>query len=96
MARKQYDDDDGRTIVDMTGVNDAGLSLFGRMPAREKRQPQPPGEQTSPYQQETEISKEEQRWYMLGAMKAALLIGFAFIAGLGLVILLLMAIWGIL
>lgn len=91
MARKQYDDDDGRTIADMSGVS--APSLFGHLP---KRKAAPEQELPDVPSMESEISKEERRWYILGAMKAALLIGFAFIAGLGLVILLLMAIWGIL
>ena len=93
MARKQYDDDDGRTIADMSGVAGAGPSLFGHLP---KRKAAPAQEMPDLPSAESEFSREERRWYILGAMKAALLIGFAFIAGLGLVILLLMAIWGIL
>ena len=91
MARKRYDDDDGRTIADMSGVS--APSLFGHLP---KRKAAPEQELPDIPSAEPEISKEERRWYIRGALKAALLIGFAFIAGLTLVVLLLMAIWGIL
>ena len=38
------------------------------------------------------MTPEERRWYVLGAMKAGLLIGLAYIVGLGLVVLLFL--WG--
>lgn len=40
------------------------------------------------------MTKEERRWYVLGALKAALLIGLVFIVGLGLAILLMIWFWG--
>lgn len=39
------------------------------------------------------VSKEERRWYILGALKAALCIGFVYILGLGLLILFLIKCW---
>ena len=35
-----------------------------------------------------ELSPEERRWYVLGALKASMLIALAFIGGLGLIVLL--------
>ena len=46
-----------------------------------------------PWEQPELMTPQERRMYVLGALKAALLIGLAFIVGLGLVILFLFRIW---
>ena len=87
--RKTYEDDDGRTIADMSDVSRP--SLMGRRP------PEVPGEaQNSSTQNRTEdiIPPEDRKWYVLGALKAALLIALAFIVGLGVVIFALLKLWG--
>lgn len=96
-----YKDDDGRTIADMSGIGRQPLFL-PRLPGRAGRPedayrsaarsaPRPPKEaETARPWEETGLSKEEQLWYMLGALKAALLIALAFIGGLGLIVLLFM------
>jgi hypothetical protein len=98
MARrkKTYEDDDGRTIADMSGVSRPRLILPGT--------PQPPAPPAAPRPEETEnrpweaqkdvMSREERRWYILGALKAALLIALVFIIGLGIVIALMIWGWG--
>jgi hypothetical protein len=79
---KKYDDDDGRTVADMSGVERPGGSLlFPRFPEKEK---------TVPSENETasgekpwengEMSKEERRSFVLGAMSASALIAGVFIA----------------
>ena len=40
------------------------------------------------------IPPEDRKWYVLGALKAALLIALAFIVGLGIVIFVLLKLWG--
>lgn len=91
------EEDDGRTIADMSGVSRQPLFLprlpeqFGRGQATARREDAPgqPGQaQKAPWVEEERFSPEEQRWAVLGALKAALLIGAAFVAGLGLVVLL--------
>ena len=42
---------------------------------------------------ELKLSKQEQRWIIMGALKSALLIGGAYIVGGGLLIWFLLAIW---
>ena len=42
---------------------------------------------------ELKLSKQEQHWIIMGALKSALLIGGAYIVGGGLLIWFLMAIW---
>ncbi len=74
--KRAYDDDDGRTIADMSGL-EMGIP-------RNRRQDQ--GE-------EIQMSKGERRFYILGALKAGLLVALAFIVGLGLVIGLLLLLW---
>lgn len=74
--KREYDDDDGRTIADMSGL-DMGI----------------PKRQDPPREQENILSKSERRLYILGALKAGFLIAFAFIAGLGLVVGLLLLLW---
>ena len=94
MARKKkvYEDDDGRTIADMSGVGRPSLFL----PRRTEGDPQSPFPQPSeerPEWEQSPVSGEERRMYILGALKAALLIAFAFIGGLGIVILLMLLFW---
>lgn len=92
MAKKrEYDDDDGRTIADMSGVGRPGMVSFRRSTGDEDK-PTPrhedAGNGLGPFE-----SRDERRMYILGALRAALLIAFAFILGLGLVTALLLLIW---
>lgn len=98
MARRKkvYDDDDGRTIADMSGLSPQPL-FIPRLPSGTKK-PEPRREETEeeerPWEKDRNtVSKEERWWYMLGALKAALLIALAFIVGLGLCIVLLIWLW---
>ena len=90
---RTYDDDDGRTIADMSGIGRQPMFLprFSengrRKAAYSAPQPSEEPENDRPWE-DTGLSKEEQMWYMLGAIKAALLIALVFIGGLGLVVLL--------
>lgn len=100
MARKkQWDDDDGRTIASMSDVSRQNL-FIPRKPIHEDRKPNLPEEENGqskkdrPWEQSEQFTKQEQRWAALGALKAALLIGMAFIVGLGLAILAMLLIWG--
>ena len=89
--RRTYDDDDGRTIVDMSGVERP--SMFGHLPkssgknrafsAPEEKKPERPWEQSG-------YSRSERRAAVSGALSAALLIGLAYIVGLGLLIVILL------
>lgn len=86
MARRTYDDDDGRTIADMSGFEARTPFGFRRSAGKEERTGKP--EQNGGTRNGTDcgISREDRRGYVWGALSAALLIGLAFIAGLGLVI----------
>ena len=108
MSRKrEWDDDDGRTIAPMNGVGRQNLFVPRKNPRDDRERSHPdtvnigesfaPDEESSkndrPWDQSDRFSKQERRWYALGALRAALLIGLAFAAGLGATILLMILIW---
>ena len=80
--KKVYDDDDGRTIADMSDVDRAPL-LLPRFKKRE--QPEIPSEQ--------QFSKEDRRAILFGSMGAVLLIGAIFVAAAAIVICLMLFVW---
>ena len=90
MARrnKVYDDDDGRTIADMSGVS--GPSMF--LPRRSGRK-KPPMEQEESSSSEQEWDPKDRRIYVFGALRAALLIALVYAVGFVLIIGLLLLIW---
>ncbi len=90
MARrnKVYDDDDGRTIADMSDVT--GPSMF--LPQKSGRK-KPPMEQNEPSGSEQEWDPRDRRIYVFGALRAALLIALVYAVGFALIIGLLLLIW---
>ena len=96
MARRErvHEEDDGRTIADMSDLARPGMFGF-RKPQKPSAAPAAAPEQPSadePWREaEPLMTPEERRWYVLGALKAALLIGMAFVVGIGLVVLLFVA-----
>lgn len=93
MARKRkgYDDDDGRTVADMSGVFPQRMWMPGRPPGSgTDRRAQKAGRQEADGE---EMTGRERRWYVLGALKAALLIAAVFLVAFGLLIALLIAVW---
>ena len=96
MARrkKTYDDDDGRTIADMSDVGRQPLLLPRAPRPTPSRQDDGEGEEERPWEDgEERFSREERRWYILGALKAALLIALAFILVLGLAVAAMILAW---
>ena len=79
MARRKYDDDDGRTIADM---NVDGMPWY--------RPPRPQGEGQA---DQPKLSKRETRSVVLGALAAALLVCAVFALGYFLFILFCDKIW---
>lgn len=88
--RKQrvYDDDDGRTIADMTDVG-AHPVIAPRFSKRKKEQPEG-ADSSAP---ENPISRSERRGFVWGALSAALLIGAVFMIGIALAIVAMLLIW---
>lgn len=90
MARrnKVYDDDDGRTIADMSDVS--GPSMF--LPRKSgRKKPMMEQEESSGSQQEWD--PKDRRIYVFGALRAALLIALVYAVGFALIIGLLLLIW---
>lgn len=81
--KKTYDDDDGRTIVDISGLERRPLIIPGPLGARGRirRENKEEGEKVT-------YSREERRAAMSGALAAGLMIAGAIIAGLALIIIL--------
>ena len=90
MARRRREyEDDGRTIADMSDVSRP--SLMGH---RAPEKPEDPLSRAGSGGSDDYIPPEDRKWYVLGALKAALLIALAFIVGLGIVIFALLKLWG--
>ena len=93
MAKKVYDDDDGRVIADMSGVESPYRFRRSPKPPARSQEPQDEARPDRPWESAKDaMSRQDRRLYILGALKAALLIGFAYIAGLGLLIWLLVSV----
>lgn len=87
MSKKKYDDDDGRSIADMSSVGQPNLFTF-RNPKDKKEQTEIPDEDQSerPWEKKPEMPKEDRRAYVLAAVLTALGVGAVFLVGLGLII----------
>ena len=87
--RREYDDDDGRQIADMSGVERPNLFTVRTAPKAEKaddaEQPAAKPEWENPA---SSMPKDDRRAFIRGALTASLLIALAFLAGIGIVILL--------
>lgn len=101
-ARREWDDDDGRIIADMSGIERPRLFVprtGGRESSAEQKfdsLQREPKEQTVKerfWENESEFTPQERRMYALGALKAALLIALAFIVGLGAAVWLMLLAW---
>lgn len=116
--RKEWDDDDGRTIADMSGIErpafimprirdrkssaERGRTIFTKRGWRSSAEQESDPvtweseEQTvkeRPWENESEFTPQERRMYVLGALKAALLIALAFIVGLGAAVWIMIQVW---
>ena len=92
MSKRRYEDDDGRTIVDMSGVERPNL-FTPRIPSQEAKSRETERRQqeamASDRSRETlDLSPGERRWAILGMLKAAFLIIIPYAVGLGGIILL--------
>ena len=92
MARRVYEDDDGRTIADMSGIERQPM-IVPRLPKREKKKPIEVPEEPVPEQEPDPVPKHERRALVLGAMSATTLIALIFIIAAAAVIGLLLLVW---
>lgn len=93
MAKKRtYQDDDGRTIADMSGVGPSPM-LFPRMPKKAAPQEPSPADDRPWESSQEQFTPEQRRAAMGGALKAAMLIAGVFIAAGAVAILVMQLIW---
>ena len=85
--KKEPFEDDGRTIADMSSVENPSTSLLGRLPRRLREKSETPATQSEP------LTKRQSRMAIGGALLAALLIGGVFIIGGAIAILVMLALW---
>ncbi len=88
MARKTFDDDDGRVIADMSGIESQPMFL-PRRPKKNRPEHPDNGEDVpddSAYNYQP-MDKADRRLFTFAALKATMLIALYFIVGLGLVVL---------
>ena len=88
MQQRDFDDD-GRTVADMSGLERQPV-LLPRLPKRKKENPAPEQPDAQP---ELQLTPEERRSYVGGAIGAALLLAGIFIAAGAVVIALLLLFW---
>ena len=84
--RKQYPDDDGRTVADMSGIERQPLII----PRFKKRRSASTEEENQP---EIQLTKQERASYAFGALSASLLIAAVFVVVFAVVIFLLVMFW---
>lgn len=93
MAKKRtYQDDDGRTIADMSGIEPSPM-LFPRLPKKEQRSQTPQSTGDRPWEGQEQFTQEQRRAALGGALKAAMLIAGVFIAAGAVAILVMQFIW---
>lgn len=86
MARRDrvYDDDDGRTIADMSDISAPSLFRPRSSGRRRDEKPEQPKEDWDP---------QDRKVYIFAALRAALMIALVYAVGFGLLIGLLLLIW---
>lgn len=91
MKKKQYDDDDGRTIADMSGVGSRNIFLPHCSEWEENKNAK--GQESDEVSHEELLQGKDCRAFIFGALGAALAIATVFLAGLALVIFLMIFFW---
>ena len=92
MTKRSYDDDDGRVVADMSGLERQPMVL-PRLPKRKKENAAATPDDAGAQQPELQLTAEERRSYMAGAVGAGMLIAGIFIAAAAIIITLLLLLW---
>ena len=90
MKRKQYEDDDGRQIADMSGLNESWYSYRIKKKPKKKMQSD---DSEKTIENLPPLSKEDSKSLVFRAVGAGLLVGFIFIIGALLFILFCLFVW---
>ena len=91
-----YEDDDGRTVADMSGLEPQPMLIPRTHKRRNRadfREPDTPEANDRPWDTSGELSREERNAAIGGALKAGLLIGGVFLIAGALAILAMQALW---
>lgn len=91
-----YEDDDGRTVADMSGIEPQPMlipRIYKRRDRADFREPDAPEANDCPWDTSGELSREERNAAIGGALKAGLLIGLTFLAAGALAIIAMQTIW---
>ena len=100
MNNRDYDDDDGRVVADMSGIDDR--SIVGRWLGLPEGKVKSRREITDRQERQSlradaygsgEMDSEERRFFIFGAMKASLLVGMAYLVVFAIVIGIFVLIW---
>ncbi len=89
---RNQEQDDGRVIADMSAIERPRMLLPGRR-KRSSETEDDAGKSNHQAAPSEEMSKEDRRAYLFGAMGAALVIGLIFLAAAGVAILLMILFW---
>ena len=96
MSKRRYEDDDGRTVADMSGIEPQPMlipRIYKRRDRADFREPDAPEANDRPWDTSGELSREERNAAIGGALKAGLLIGLTFLAAGALAIIAMQTIW---
>lgn len=91
-----YEDDDGRTVADMSGIEPQPMlipRIYKRRDRADFREPDAPDANDRPWDTSGELSRAERNAAIGGALKAGLLIGLTFLVAGALAIIAMQTMW---
>ncbi len=97
MSKKRYEDDDGRVVADMSILEPRGIAetWFGLKRRGNTSSPQSPEMMSGHNNNVVEpLDKEDRRILIFEAIKMSFKLGMVYVIGFGLMILLLLFLWG--
>ncbi len=92
---KHYEDDDGRTIADMSGVSSSGLLSGWTGGAGKAARKRSSSTSDNPYSDPI-MDRSQRHWFILGTLKATMMIAAVYIIGVAVVFGLIGLIWSLL
>ena len=91
---RQYDEaDDGRVVADMSGVERRSVLLPRVRKKGVRAELQPVEEENTPAYEGELINHEQRKWYILGTLKASMMIGAVYAIGFLIAIVLMLLFW---
>ena len=93
---RTYEDDDGRTVADMSGIEPQPMlipRIYKRRDRADFREPDAPDANDRPWDTSGELNREERNAAIGGALKAGLLIGLTFLVAGALAIIAMQTMW---